>query len=437
MSLDSILRSVGKNLFDKLASGKGWLDSATGNVITTTVDYTSGFIPIENLKTYFCTGKKVQNWACLYDENKSFLSPYLPGTGSTGSFSLTINNSKAKYMRIIMPNASESDLETVQVELGDKATTYEPYHQGPQSIKIPYSGKNLITYPYYTVTKTVNGVTFTVGSDGGITVNGTATPSTAVFTIKNPIVLGINKQYTLSGMRSGACQFSLQDKSYQQSVNITKQNQTATITTSFTQYYVYLAVGKSETANNVVVYPQLEEGIQATEYSLNTGDKEVYKVSYGSRNLFDISSSVGFQSYYSGVTSTISGTTITTSSTANRGCQLLLGDFPVGTYTISFSNTDFALLMLQYGEALGQLSRLDNVNFVSTKSHTFTLTQPRKLWLESTIATNTTKTITDIQIELGDKATEYVPYSKEVVWTKAFATTDTLGNFELGKSVLA
>ena len=170
---------------------------------------------------------------------------------------------------------------------------------------------------------------------------------------------------------------------------------------------------------------QLEKSSTATAYepyhqgpeSIEIGDKEVLKISYGSRNLFDISSSVGFQSIYQGVTSTISDTTITTSSTANRSCYLLLGYFSAGTHTISFSNTDFSLLMLSYGEALGQLSRLDSVNFVSSKSHTFTLAQPVKLlWLESTISTNQTRTITDIQLELGNKATEYVPYSREVVW---------------------
>lgn len=137
-------------------------------------------------------------------------------------------------------------------------------------------------------------------------------------------------------------------------------------------------------------------------------------VKVGSKNSFDISSSVGFQSRYQGVTSTISGTTITATSTTNRSCSLLLGDFSAGTYTISFSNTDFSFLMLQYGEALGQLSRLDNVNFVSSKSHTFTLTQPAKLWLESTIATNQTRTITDIQLEPGSTATPYTPFISDL-----------------------
>ena len=146
--------------------------------------------------------------------------------------------------------------------------------------------------------------------------------------------------------------------------------------------------------------------VSPTEHTLGVKAK--------SKNLFDISSSVGFQSYYSGVTSTISGTTITVVSTANRSCSLLLGDLSAGTYTISFSNTDLSLLMLQYGEALGQLSRLDNVNFVSSKLHTFTLTQPRKLWLESTIEANQTRTITDIQLEPGTTATAYTPYISDL-----------------------
>lgn len=137
-------------------------------------------------------------------------------------------------------------------------------------------------------------------------------------------------------------------------------------------------------------------------------------VKVGSKNSFDISSSVGFQSRYQGVTSTISGTTITATSTTNCSCSLLLGDFSVGTYTISFSNTDFSLLMLQYGETLEKLSRLDSVNFKSTKSHTFTLTQPRKLWLESTISTNQTRTITDIQLEPGSTATPYTPFISDL-----------------------
>ncbi len=120
------------------------------------------------------------------------------------------------------------------------------------------------------------------------------------------------------------------------------------------------------TCFNGLIDVQLEIGSARTTYTPYISDFSTVTVTRCGKNLFDISSSVGFQAFYSSVTSTISGTTISVTATANRGCSLLLGEFPAGTYTISFSNTDFTILFLQYGEALGQLSRLDIVNFVST-----------------------------------------------------------------------
>lgn len=170
--------------------------------------------------------------------------------------------------------------------------------------------------------------------------------------------------------------------------------------------------GEERTLENFTNALSEPKSVVQLEYPDNT--PKTLNAKLGSKNSFDISSSVGFQSRYQGVTSTISGTTITTSSTANCSCSLLLGDFSVGTYTISFSNTDFSFLMLQYGETLEQLSRLDNVDFKTTKSHTFTLTQPAKLWLESTTGTGATKFITDIQLELGSTATAYTPYISDL-----------------------
>lgn len=454
MSLDSILREPsGKNLFDisnvtefyNIPSEKsqiGWgnvsnkivtcrmgayglglvlypymikLKGSTTYTLSADCYYTS-----DGSTSYFIRGGVVSKDNVEFIESKTIT----PDTWSRLSFTITPLIDTSYYI-LIQPQGSaghyypiDVKFKNIQFELGSTATSYEPYHQGPETVTIPYSGKNLIKFPYEETTKTLNGVTFTVGDDGGITVSGTATDTT-VFTINSPIQLEQGKQYTLSGYRQGGGQCSLQLHSLgdQQTTGISTQYETTTFTANYTQYYAYLVISAGVTlTENVVFYPQLEEGITATDFSLNTGNKEVYKVSYGSRNLFDISSSVGFQSYYSGVTSTISGTTISVLSTANRSIQLLLGEFPAGTYTISFSNTDLAYLMLEYGEALEQLSRVDGVNFKSTKSHTFTLKQPVKLWLESTISAGQTKTITDIQIELGNKATEYVPYNREVVW---------------------
>lgn len=59
---------------------------------------------------------------------------------------------------------------------------------------------NLIPYPYYDTTKTVNGVTFTDNGDGSITVNGTATEN-AIFNLKT-ITVQIGSNYFLSGCPS-------------------------------------------------------------------------------------------------------------------------------------------------------------------------------------------------------------------------------------------
>lgn len=323
----------------------------------------------------------------------------------------------------------------LQLELGSIATPYEPY-PAPKTLNTKLGTVNLFT-PNTTPTVLSMGVTCTYDSTDNIfTVNGTLANEGNInlATLNIPLDDYYIVRYYVSGditvpesvtYKSLFSMFVYESSSqYLDRLSQTVANyntpqiaieaknrysvesadkwtfyvQNFGVGTVFDNYKFKIAIIKKN-----IYYT----GIPFTPY---ISDFSTVTVTRCGKTLFDVSKSVGFQSYYSGVTSTISGTTITTSSTANRSCQLLLGEFPAGTYTISFSNTDFALLMLQYGEALGQLSRLDNVNFVSTKSHTFTLTQPRKLWLESTIATNTTKTITDIQLELGSAATSYEPY---------------------------
>lgn len=324
-------------------------------------------------------------------------------------------------------------IKNLQIEKGSTATPYEPY---TKTLNAKLGTVNLFT-PNTTPTVPSNmGVTCTYDSaDNTFTVNGTLAVegNITLATLDIPTDDYYIVRYYVSGDITVP-----EGIAYQSLFAMFKYNSTSEYATRLTQ-----TVGNAKTSQITVLTTavRMPQGDRWTFYMQNFGvgtvfdnykfkiaviKKDIYytgipftpyisdlstvNVTRCGKTLFDVSKSVGFQSYYSGVTSTISGTTITTSSTANRSCQLLLGEFPAGTYTISFSNTDFALLMLQYGEALGQLSRLDNVNFVSTKSHTFTLTQPRKLWLESTIATNTTKTITDIQLELGSAATSYEPY---------------------------
>ena len=103
------------------------------------------------------------------------------------------------YQEDSMPAGTYAKFKNLQLEIGDKKSSYEPYGY---KIPIEISDKNLVAYPYIETTKTINGITLTDNGDGTITVNGTATANT-IFNIednKNRIWTGIkqNKVYTIS-----------------------------------------------------------------------------------------------------------------------------------------------------------------------------------------------------------------------------------------------
>lgn len=59
--------------------------------------------------------------------------------------------------------------------------------------------RNLISYPYYETTKTINGITFTDNGDGTITANGTLTGTQADFFLTTGTELNTSDTYFLSG----------------------------------------------------------------------------------------------------------------------------------------------------------------------------------------------------------------------------------------------
>ena len=76
--------------------------------------------------------------------------------------------------------------------------------------KLKTTGKNLIPFPYYTSSKTENGLTFTVNDDGTILVNGTASSNT-VFRLCTGIDLENGVNYILSGCPSDISGISIQE----------------------------------------------------------------------------------------------------------------------------------------------------------------------------------------------------------------------------------
>lgn len=65
---------------------------------------------------------------------------------------------------------------------------------------VGWSNKNIITYPYYDKSKTVNGLTFTMLPDGGVKINGTATDNTGYnFTPNGNTGIVLNGKYKMLG----------------------------------------------------------------------------------------------------------------------------------------------------------------------------------------------------------------------------------------------
>lgn len=131
--------------------------------------------------------------------------------------------------------------------------------------------ENLIPYPYAETTKTANGVTFTVNSDGSVTVNGTATARTVFFiaNINKFLRLSQGVSYTLSGCPAGGGDntFSLtvQDITYSQTFNDVGNGESGV--TRFTDYYAFITIFADYTANNLIFRPMLNAGTTAKPYS--------------------------------------------------------------------------------------------------------------------------------------------------------------------------
>lgn len=124
--------------------------------------------------------------------------------------------------------------------------------------------ENLIPYPYTETTKTANGVTFTVNSDGSVTVNGTATSDADFMLLRGPIQ-SYSESYFLSGCPTGGS-----DTTYYISEGFTMSKDTGNgvVLNNLPSDQAWRIVIKSgTTVNNLVFRPMLNAGTTAKPYS--------------------------------------------------------------------------------------------------------------------------------------------------------------------------
>lgn len=162
------------------------------------------------------------------------------------------------------------------------------------------SSKNIIPFPYSDgMSKTVNGVTFTVGEDGSITINGTATAyaqfKLAAHDTSRPVKKG--DTYVIKGL-SGSAEVK---KTYHIVQDIRSADGTyivsndagandAVFTVTGEQQYLsnsYIVVNSGYTADNIVIKPQIEKGTVSTAYTKHVSDLSGVSVKKYGKNFFD------------------------------------------------------------------------------------------------------------------------------------------------------
>lgn len=160
-----------------------------------------------------------------------------------------------------------------QLELGTSATAYAPHVSDISSVSVKKYGKNLITYPYASTTKTVNGLTFTDNGDGSVTVSGTPTGN-ADFTFAT-VSVKPGQTFTLCKNQTGADNITFVinerfNQTHQKELKSDSSQNTYTFTTSENTNILHVAIRRTavDTACTGTFKPQLELGNAVTDYEL-------------------------------------------------------------------------------------------------------------------------------------------------------------------------
>ena len=143
------------------------------------------------------------------------------------------------------------DIEPVQSGSGDPSPTNVRPISGHTSAVVTRCGKNVL--PVTAHTQTVNGVTFTVNTDGSIAVNGTANANTAF--ILNTITLKSGTYIASKGFASTTLLLNVYDNDARTNIASVRDNEVQFTSTGHSlNVLVYCYSG---TSYNTIVYPML------------------------------------------------------------------------------------------------------------------------------------------------------------------------------------
>ncbi len=141
-----------------------------------------------------------------YDENMNSLGDLSTSSTTKTAYLKVADNPNVKYVEfrlwVCVADTTFSGTVYPMANYGSKVLPYEPYYEGLRDTKVTVlesEGANIIPFPYFTKSSTTNGVTYTVGEDGGITFDGECTAGFQLFLWrKTTIPMRLNGTYSAS-----------------------------------------------------------------------------------------------------------------------------------------------------------------------------------------------------------------------------------------------
>ena len=145
----------------------------------------------------------------------------------------------------------------------DNPTNWQDVMAGFDAVFAHGGQKNLL--PLDCSTRTSNGITYTVNSDGSIKVNGTAT-ATSFFNVSEAFQLESGREYIMSGTHQSNNEIQIHLRYASQAEVIARASEDdVTFTAPSSAIYPYIVVYNGATIDNVTVYPMIRDTRIASE----------------------------------------------------------------------------------------------------------------------------------------------------------------------------
>lgn len=232
------------------------------------------------------------------------------------------------------------------VQASGNPVTLDGLQGGVPFSEMVVSGKNLIPFPYYETTKTVNGITFTDNGDGTIAVDGTASSDAVFYFANKKDIIPSGNSFYLSGCPVGGSGstydivfVTFDENNTTISVyNDVGNGKRVTVSENAKTVNIYIRIRSGQTISNLIFRPQLEIGTTPTAYEPPITGRDL-TVGVCGKNLLKYPY-VNTTKTINGITFTDNGDgTITANGTATATVSFSLIwknlHIPKGTYTIS------------------------------------------------------------------------------------------------------